>query len=66
MRWKNEETRKEHITIWMDKENLDYLDTLIDKGMFENRSQAIRHAIKAFIKIDKGLVRYIDGSASQE
>ena len=64
MRWKKEEDRKEHVTVWIDKKNLDYLDTLIDRGVFENRSQAIRHAIRTFVNIDKGLIRYIDSASS--
>lgn len=64
MRWKAEEDRKEHVTIWIDKKNLDYLDTLIENGVFENRSQAIRHAIRTFINIDKGLIRYIEKTSS--
>ncbi|NQE54659.1 putative nickel-responsive regulator [ANME-1 cluster archaeon GoMg3.2] len=64
MRWKKEEERKEHVTVWIDQKNLDYLDTLIDRGVFENRSQAIRHAIRTFVNIDKGLIRYIDSASS--
>ena len=64
MRWKKEEDRKEHVTVWIDQKNLDYLDTLIDRGVFENRSQAIRHAIRTFVNIDKGLIRYIDSASS--
>ncbi|MEA2000082.1 MAG: ribbon-helix-helix domain-containing protein [Euryarchaeota archaeon] len=64
MRWKKEEERKEHVTVWIDRKNLDYLDTLIDRGVFENRSQAIRHAIRTFVNIDKGLIRYIDSASS--
>ena len=63
MRLKKEEERKEHITVWIDKMNLDYLDALIDGGVFENRSQAIRHAIRTFINLDKGLIRYIDSAS---
>jgi len=63
MRWKKEEERKEHVTVWIDQKNLDYLDTLIDRGVFENRSQAIRHAIRTFVNIDKGLIRYIDSAS---
>jgi len=63
MRWKKEEDRKEHVTVWIDKKNLDYLDALIDRGVFENRSQAIRHAIRTFVNIDKGLIRYIDSAS---
>ena len=63
MRLKKEEERKEHITVWIDKMNLDYLDGLIDGGVFENRSQAIRHAIRTFINLDKGLIRYIDSAS---
>jgi metal-responsive CopG/Arc/MetJ family transcriptional regulator len=65
MRWKPEGDRKEHVTIWIDKKNLDYLDTLIDNGVFENRSQAIRHAIRTFINIDKGLIRYIESTGTE-
>ena len=65
MRWKKEEERKEHVTVWIDRKNLDYLDTLIDRGVFENRSQAIRHAIRTFVNIDKGLIRYIDSASSK-
>jgi len=64
MRWKKEEDRKEHVTVWIDQKNLDYLDALIDRGVFENRSQAIRHAIRTFVNIDKGLIRYIDRASS--
>ncbi|NAS88790.1 hypothetical protein C4E24_03500 [ANME-1 cluster archaeon AG-394-G21] len=64
MRWKKEEARKEHVTVWIDRKNLDYLDTLIARGVFENRSQAIRHAIRTFVNIDKGLIRYIDSASS--
>ena len=64
MRWKKEEERKEHVTVWIDRKNQDYLDTLIDRGVFENRSQAIRHAIRTFVNIDKGLIRYIDSASS--
>ena len=64
MRWKKEEERKEHVTVWIDQKNLDYLDALIDRGVFENRSQAIRHAIRTFVNIDKGLIRYIDSASS--
>ncbi len=64
MRWKKEEDRKEHVTVWIDQKNLDYLDVLIDRGVFENRSQAIRHAIRTFVNIDKGLIRYIDSASS--
>ena len=64
MRWKKEEDRKEHVTVWIDQKNLDYLDTLIDRGVFENRSQAIRHAIRTFVNIDKGLIRYIDSASA--
>jgi Arc/MetJ-type ribon-helix-helix transcriptional regulator len=53
--------RKEHITIWLEREQLDYLDDLVDHGAFENRSQAIRHAVRSFIKMEKGLVKIIDG-----
>ena len=63
MRWKKEENRKEHVTVWIDQKNLDYLDALIDRGVFENRSQAIRHAIRTFVNIDKGLIRYIDSAS---
>lgn len=65
MRRKNTRERKEHITIWIEKENLDYLDALIDSGVFENRSQAIRHAVRSFIKMDKGLIRFIDSASSE-
>jgi len=65
MRWKQEGDRKEHVTVWLDRKNLDYLDALIDKGVFENRSQAIRHAIRTFINIDKGLIRYIENTSSE-
>jgi len=65
MRWRNEGERKEHITVWIDKKNLDYLDALIERGVFENRSQAIRHAIRTFVNIDKGLIRYIDSASSE-
>jgi Arc/MetJ-type ribon-helix-helix transcriptional regulator len=54
--------RKEHITIWLEREQLDYLDELVDRGAFENRSQAIRHAVRSFIKMEKGLVKIIGGS----
>jgi metal-responsive CopG/Arc/MetJ family transcriptional regulator len=64
MRWQKEEDRKEHVTVWIDQKNLDYLDALIDRGVFENRSQAIRHAIRTFVNIDKGLIRYIDSASS--
>lgn len=60
MRLKKEEERKEHITVWIDKKNVDYLDALIARGVFENRSQAIRHAIRTFVNIDKGLIGYIE------
>jgi len=63
MRWKKEEERKEHVTVWIDRKNLDYLDSLIDRGVFENRSQAIRHAIRTFVNIDRGLIRYIDSAS---
>jgi len=63
MRWKKEENRKEQVTVWIDQKNLDYLDALIDRGVFENRSQAIRHAIRTFVNIDKGLIRYIDSAS---
>ncbi|MGB2728271.1 MAG: hypothetical protein WBD09_07315 [Halobacteriota archaeon] len=33
--------------------------------MFENRSQAIRHAVRSFIKMDKGLIRFIDGASAE-
>jgi Arc/MetJ-type ribon-helix-helix transcriptional regulator len=65
MRRKREEERKEHITIWIDKANLDYLDALIERGVFENRSQAIRHAVRSFIKMDKGLAKFIDSTISE-
>ncbi len=65
MRRKNTHERKEHITIWIEKENLDYLDALIDRGVFENRSQAIRHAVRSFIKMDKGLIRFIDSASAE-
>jgi Arc/MetJ-type ribon-helix-helix transcriptional regulator len=65
MRRKREQERKEHITIWIDKANLDYLDALIERGVFENRSQAIRHAVRSFIKMDKGLVKFIDSAISE-
>ena len=65
MRQKKPQERKEHITIWLEKENLDYLDALIDRGVFENRSQAIRHAVRAFIKTDKGLIKFIDSAISE-
>lgn len=60
MRLKKEEERKEHITVWIDKKNVDYLDALIARGVFENRSQAIRHAIRTFVNMDKGLIGYIE------
>ena len=60
MRLKKEEVRKEHITVWIDKKNVDYLDALIARGVFENRSQAIRHAIRTFVNMDKGLIGYIE------
>jgi metal-responsive CopG/Arc/MetJ family transcriptional regulator len=65
MRMKNVQERKEHVTIWIEKANLDYLDALIEKGVFENRSQAIRHAVRSFIKMDKGLVKFIDIGSSE-
>ena len=65
MRRKKQQERKEHITIWIDKANLDYLDALIERGVFENRSQAIRHAVRSFIKMDKGLVKFIDSTISE-
>jgi Arc/MetJ-type ribon-helix-helix transcriptional regulator len=65
MRWKKDEERKEHLTVWIDRKDLDYLDALIDRGVFENRSQAIRHAIRTFLNIDKGLIRYIDSASVQ-
>lgn len=60
MRQKSAKERKEHITIWLEKEQLDYLDALIDRGAFENRSQAIRHAVRSFIIMEKGLVKIIE------
>lgn len=65
MRRKKQQERKEHITIWIEKANLDYLDALIERGVFENRSQAIRHAVRSFIKMDKGLVKFIDSTISE-
>lgn len=65
MRRKKPQERKEHITIWIEKANLDYLDALIERGVFENRSQAIRHAVRSFIKMDKGLVKFIDSTISE-
>jgi len=65
MRMKNAQERKEHVTIWIEKANLDYLDALVDRGVFENRSQAIRHAVRSFIKMDKGLVKFIDFGSSE-
>jgi Arc/MetJ-type ribon-helix-helix transcriptional regulator len=65
MRMKNAHERKEHVTIWIEKENLDYLDALIDRGVFENRSQVIRHAVRSFIKMDKGLLKFIDSASSE-
>lgn len=65
MRRKKPQERKEHITIWIEKANLDYLDALIERGVFENRSQAIRHAVRSFIKMDKGLVKFIDSAISE-
>jgi metal-responsive CopG/Arc/MetJ family transcriptional regulator len=47
--------RKEHITVWIEKENLDYLDKLIEEEVFENRSQAIRQAIRNFKEMNKRL-----------
>ncbi|HID19589.1 MAG TPA: hypothetical protein EYP28_01410 [Methanophagales archaeon] len=64
MRWKKDEERKEHLTVWIDRKNLDYLDVLIDRGVFENRSQAIRHAIRTFVNIDQRLIGYIDSASS--
>ena len=55
--------RKEHITIWLEREQLDYLDELVDRGAFENRSQAIRHAVRSFIKMEKGLVKIIEATS---
>jgi Arc/MetJ-type ribon-helix-helix transcriptional regulator len=65
MRLKKEEERKEHITVWIDKKNVDYLDALIARGVFENRSQAIRHAIRTFVNMDKGLIGYIEKADSE-
>ncbi|MBE0516054.1 MAG: hypothetical protein IBX41_01510 [Methanophagales archaeon] len=65
MRQKKPHERKEHITIWIEKADLDYLDALIERGVFENRSQAIRHAVRSFIKMDKGLVKFIDSAISE-
>lgn len=65
MRQKNTHERKEHITIWLEKENLDYLDAPIDSGVFGNRSQAIRHAVRSFIKMDKVLLKFIDSTSSE-
>lgn len=59
MRQKSTKERKEHITIWIEEENLAYLDALVDRGAFENRSQAIRHAVRSFIKMEKGLVKIL-------
>jgi len=64
MRWKSAQERKEHVTIWIEVSNLDYLDSLVERGVFENRSQAIRHAVRSFINMDKGLVKFIDIGSS--
>ncbi|KAF5436747.1 Transcriptional regulator [Candidatus Methanophagaceae archaeon] len=60
MRTKNAQERKEHVTIWLETSSLDYLDALVERGVFENRSQAVRHAVRSFINMDKGLAKFID------
>jgi len=39
-----------NITIPVQKEHLDFIDSLIEKGDFDNRSQFIRNAIKKLIE----------------
>jgi len=65
MRRKSERERKEHVTIWIEAANLDYLDALVERGVFENRSQAVRHAVRSFINMDKGLVKFIEIGGSE-
>lgn len=39
-----------NITIPVQKEHLDFIDSLIERGDFDNRSQFIRNAIKKLIE----------------
>ena len=45
---------KEKISITVDKEILDLVESLLDSGKFRNRSHAFEYALNKFLKDEKG------------